>query len=112
MKLTDLDPRWLIRDGRRIGFIFRSPVKRSWYQSCLLEKCNADTQRDLFNAALRDLADEGQESAQYTRVQGCRSDCAWKITEGSDFTNLSVTPSIDGSAGGLWHGYITGGEIR
>lgn len=26
MKLADLDPRWLVADGRRIGFIFRSPT--------------------------------------------------------------------------------------
>jgi hypothetical protein len=32
--------------------------------------------------------------------------------EGSDFETLSLTPSIDASSFGHWHGYITAGEIR
>lgn len=37
--------------------------------------------------------------------------CAWAIN-GQDFATISVTPSIDASASGHWHGYITNGEIR
>ncbi len=26
MKLTDLEPRWIEHDGRRVGFVFRCPT--------------------------------------------------------------------------------------
>lgn len=66
MKLTDLDPQWIVRDGKRIGFTFKSPTKPENRQSC-------------FDAAT--------------------------------FETMTVTPSLDGSAGGLWHGFITNGVI-
>lgn len=35
----------------------------------------------------------------------------WAIT-GRDFETISVHPSIDASAAGHWHGFITGGEVK
>lgn len=35
----------------------------------------------------------------------------WQRT-GDTFETLSLTPSIDASAHGHWHGFITNGEIR
>lgn len=47
MKLTDLDPKWIIRDGLRIGFTFLSPAQSAgmgpirWRQSCFtIAICN------------------------------------------------------------------------
>lgn len=106
MRLVDLDPRWLIQNGRRVGFTFFSPVqsqgmgKSRWRQSCFIEPTSSDVQFDL-------LGDEP--------VQHCNPACAWKIEggiENASFETMTVTPSIDGSAGGLWHGFITNGEIR
>jgi hypothetical protein len=42
---------------------------------------------------------------------------AWDITdayipEDEVFGSVSVTPSIDASLSGHWHGFITNGEIR
>ena len=35
----------------------------------------------------------------------------WTISGGETFENLSLTPSVDASASGHWHGFITNGEI-
>jgi hypothetical protein len=39
MTLLDLDPKWLMFEGRRVGFIFRCPLlaKRNWWQTCFTE---------------------------------------------------------------------------
>jgi hypothetical protein len=44
----------------------------------------------------------------------CAAGCGWACSPApadADFASLTVTPSLDGSAGGLWHGFITNGEI-
>jgi hypothetical protein len=35
----------------------------------------------------------------------------WQRT-GDDFEDLTLTPSIDASNSGHWHGFITGGQIQ
>lgn len=121
MRLTELDPRWLTFDGRRVGFIFRCPTGgRTGWQTCFAEKfpsmsgtrpplddwCTADSQAGIVATCCPEL--EPQD------VQLCNKTCAWTIAGGIEkatFETLSVTPSIDGSAAGNWHGYITNGEI-
>lgn len=116
MRLNDLDPRWIVQDGRRIGFCFVSPAqpKRSdgtshpdpWRQTCFVVMTPRSLQREIF---------EGMFGENDFRVQGCRPDFAWTVAGGIDaatFETMTVTPSLDGSAGGLWHGFITNGEIR
>lgn len=44
-------------------------------------------------------------------VVPCKFETAWVFTEAESFETLSVTPSLDASASGHWHGYITAGEI-
>lgn len=47
-------------------------------------------------------------------IQGCSAGTKWNIAggiEAASFDTLTVTPSLDGSAGGNWHGFITNGEI-
>jgi hypothetical protein len=39
-----------------------------------------------------------------------REDYAWTFS-GKDFATITITPSIDASASGHWHGCITNGEI-
>lgn len=36
----------------------------------------------------------------------------WTRSGGTTFDDLSLTPSIDASAHGHWHGFITNGEAR
>jgi hypothetical protein len=104
MKLTELDPRWLFKDGRRIGFIFISPTDPKYYQSCFSEPTPSRLQWELFEQVLND-----EHGA--SRVQGSKPTFAWTFSSDT-FDTLTVTPSIDGSPGGLWHGFITNGEIR
>jgi hypothetical protein len=107
MKLVDLNPRWLLKDGKRVGFIFKSPKLDSGYlQSCFAVAMPKKEQFRLFHEALGD--DE-------YRVQPCKPEFAWTIAGGIDaatFETMTVSPSLDGSAGGLWHGSIANGEIK
>lgn len=99
MRLTDLDPKWLMKDGKRVGFTFRSPVDGKWRQACFESPPPRREQWELF----------GDDD-----VQGCNPRAHWSIAGGIDnatFETMTVTPSLDGSAGGLWHGFITNGEI-
>lgn len=108
-RLADLDPRWLVHDGKRVGFIFVSPTNPQWFQSCLTAALGWREQHDLFNAALPEFGEHA-----WTKVQGCSEGCAWTVAggiENASFDALTVTPSIDGSKGGLWHGFITNGQI-
>lgn len=100
MNLTDLDPKWIVKDGARIGFTFISPTDPKWRQSCFLSSPPQREQWDMF---------------EDDDVQGCTPGTQWAIAGGidvADFATMTVTPSIDGSPGGLWHGFITNGEIR
>lgn len=117
MRLVDLDPRWLVLDGKRVGFVFVSPAqeqrKRSdgatnptvWRQSCFVEPTPDKVQEQLFEEMF----------GEHYAVQGCNPTSGWKIDggiEAANFESMTVMPSLDGSAGGLWHGFITQGEIQ
>lgn len=105
MKLIDLDPRWIVAPFR-VGFIFRSPINRDWWQSCFINSPARREQWALIQRAINDPEDHN--------FQACTQGTQWQILGGIDrarFEILSVTPSIDGSAGGFWHGFITNGEI-
>ena len=36
----------------------------------------------------------------------------WAVASGEGFVDLSLTPSVDASKAGHWHGFITNGEVR
>jgi hypothetical protein len=104
VKLTELEPRWIEKDGRRVGFVFRSPTDQRCWQTVTAEPVPRREQWALI-----------KEAADSANFQSANPDFAWTIEggiEGADFETLTVTPSVDGSAGGLWHGFITNGEIR
>jgi hypothetical protein len=100
MRLVDLDPKWLIYDGERVGFTFVSPTNNQYRQSCFSVAFDTHIQLDMFEEQL------GED----VNVQPCNEMAFWTIT-GDSFDNLSVTPSINGAYGGLWHGFITDGKI-
>ena len=103
MRLLDLAPVWLLRGGKRVGFTFISPTDSRWRQSCFPDPPGRRQQWELFE---QHHGDDG--------VQGCNPAQHWTIIGGidaADFATISVTPSLDGSAGGLWHGFITNGQI-
>lgn len=103
MRLIDLDPKWLMRDGKRVGFTFLSPSGKQgsthWRQSCFPDPPPTREQWELF----------GDDD-----VQGCNPAARWQIEggiESATFETMTVKPSLDGSGGGLWHGFITHGAI-
>lgn len=105
MRLADLDPRWIEKDGKRVGFTFVSPTNSAMRQSCFPDPPPSREQWKMFDAL---------HGVDRLIVQGCNPDHHWQIAggiEGASFETLTVTPSLDGSAGGLWHGSITNGEI-
>lgn len=122
MKLLDLDPRWLLdKTGRRVGFIFISPQQMArhdgttnptpWRQTCFVEGRSFKEQCPIVWQAMADLVDEDHEFGFW---QPCNPSHNWKIAgdiENATFETMTVTPSLDGSAGGLWHGHITNGQI-
>lgn len=98
MRLIDLEPRWLSPDV----FMFKSPNGRGDWLTC-----------KRIPMASRD------QMALLWPKDGCRKgwpivptvpEMAWKF-EGDDFATMTVTPSLDCSASGNWHGFITAGEI-
>jgi hypothetical protein len=119
MKLTDLDPRWLMDGDRKVGFVFKSPTDPNWWQTCFFEAgrkllCCPDSSCYLKDEEYCPHSQIGLCAAAGVNpdhIQGCKRECAWTAHSPLEFAALTVTPSLDGSAGGLWHGHITNGEI-
>lgn len=128
MRLVDLSPRWLEFEGRRVAIMFRCPHcvtagRRDQWITCFFvpagdlpavvsddQEINGERrERLLFEEAFRAMGHADPRGACW-EVVSCRPDIAWSRTS-DDFETMSVTPSIDGSASGHWHGYITNGQI-
>lgn len=110
MRLVDLDPRWLEWQGRRVGIILRCPHCGTTWLSCFFEPMpvlNGGCEPNQF-ALFRKAIDPGEEPNE---VVPCRKDFAWKRV-GDDFASMTITPSLNASASGHWHGVITAGEAR
>jgi hypothetical protein len=99
MKLLELEPKWLSPDV----FSFKCPHCRETLLLCKRIELSFKDQVKLVNPTPED--DEDWPA----RFVPMKTECAWSIT--GDFTSMTVTPSIDASASGHWHGHITNGEI-
>jgi hypothetical protein len=114
MKLTALDPRWLVVDGHRLGIVFRCPHCEGCYLSCFftpMPRIAGDDYHDCQYALFATVLPE----SDVHEVVPCKRNYAWVCSppvEQASFETLSVTPSLDASASGHWHGHITNGEIR
>jgi hypothetical protein len=96
MRLVDLDPGWWTEhEGRSgMGVVFECP------------HCKADG-RDFTHLGVwfANPIDGGPPASPE-----CRPVPRWQRT-GDTFETLTLTPSIDVSKCGHWHGHITNGEI-
>lgn len=108
MKLIDLDPRWLERDGQRVGIVFRcpccagpNPARSPIRLSCFFVATPFDAQLALFDAVF------GEDEM----IAPCGEANVWSRI-GDDFASLTITPSIDASAAGHWHGFVTLGQVN
>lgn len=102
MRLLDLSPDWLVYEGRRVAMIFRCPHclddKERWWLTCFFEA--SGTLPQWF----------GEDAKEDEIVNLCRADQQWARTS-DDFASMSITPSIDASHSGHWHGFITNGAV-
>lgn len=101
MKLSDLDPRWFDFDGQRAGFTFLCPHCRTTRIGCKSIPLPMRDQCEIFAAAFPENAGE---------IVPMKQDYSWSIV-GADWDSISVSPSIDASASGHWHGTIKNGEV-
>lgn len=101
MRLTELEPRWKAHaDNPRAAFVFRCPCCKTTWLSCTLVPMKISEQFDAF-------IEEGRASGG--DVVPSKQLYTWNMS-GNDFDDLTITPSIDASASGHWHGFITKGE--
>lgn len=100
MKLIDLEPVWLSPDM----FAFKNPTGGKYWLTC---------KRVIMPR--RQQAELCYTNPEIQHAEGCvvltEPDYAWNFS-GNDFNALTVMPSIDASASGNWHGFITDGVIR
>lgn len=97
MRLVDLRPLWLHKNL----FVFWCPHCHKSLLSCKNAVMSRREQCDMF--ALR---------FGYVSIVPCKPEMAWTFASGTAFETMDVTPSLDASASGHWHGHITAGEIR
>ncbi|MEZ0263010.1 MAG: hypothetical protein ACAH80_18540 [Alphaproteobacteria bacterium] len=99
MRLTDLDPRWIHPDI----LAFRCPCCRTAFILCKRVKMRVSSQQA--------ICVEHFGYANGLTIVPAVWDEVWTIT-GTDFNDLTVTPSVDASRSGHWHGHVTQGEVR
>ena len=100
MKLTELEPRWFrSEDGATHGFTMLCP-------HCKATRLGVSTTTD----GARLMHDHQDLDLDTPDLHVAPSlGCSWHMT-GTSFEDMSVTPSIDASASGHWHGFITNGD--
>jgi hypothetical protein len=95
MRLVELEPRWFaFSDGQRVGLTFDCP-------HCRVERLGVAFHRQGFEAI----------DDAHIRAQSPSTEHIWVMREGDTFENLTLSPSIDASGVGHWHGHVTNGEI-
>ena len=110
MKLLELDPKWWTVDGRVVGCHFLCPHCRK--ESVGIAFANpvdggAPGPAILAGGMPKEVHAALFENRIFTIPPGHQ----WTRT-GDTFENLSLTPSVDASRAGCWHGFVTNGEIR
>lgn len=99
MTLLELRPRWVHQDI----FIFFCPHCRKVWLSCKRVKMPLHEQMEILAESVR-----GEELKE---VVPCREGMAWSMRGAFEKGNFTVTPSLDASKSGHWHGHITKGFI-
>lgn len=108
MRLTELEPRWVgftIPEGTaRIGVGFLCPHCKD--QRLVVFFRPFIDPSDIVRLALWKLPDAPDPNTGVIRP------VHWWARTGEDFDTLTLTPSVDASNHGHWHGFIQNGEIR
>ena len=99
MRLTELSPRWLSDNV----FAFLCPHCRKMW---LTVKNVVISDADQWNLAVAHFGEDEMSNVVLAEVG-----CAWKFPSHGDFATMTVTPSLDASKSGHWHGFFTNGAI-
>lgn len=118
MRLADLDPRWFSEEGRHgQGLTFECPC------------CRGRPNAVRLGVAFVPPLDGGAPIQISGPPNGFEVLCAalWPVEQvgtdivppgvywqrsGDNFETLTLSPSVDASKAGHWHGFITNGEVR
>lgn len=101
MRLLDLQPRWIYKNK---VFTFLCPHCRKTWLTCKRVVMGHTQQWEIF------AKEFGVGTGDPAWAVGCEAECAWQFST-LDFATMSVTPSLDASKSGHWHGHITDGQI-
>lgn len=109
MRLSDLEPRWVgfdvVPEGRaRIGVGFLCPHCKE--QRLVVFFRPFIDPNDVVKLALWQLPDAPDPNTGEIRP------VHWWNRDGEDFETLTLSPSVDASNSGHWHGFIQNGEIK
>jgi hypothetical protein len=97
MKLTELKAWWF----SGTTFAFRCPHCQSIWLTCTTVPTPLEVQMEAADRAFGDQP--------YVL---CKPTVGWALKDGNRyFETMSVTPSLDASEAGHWHGHITNGQI-
>jgi Family of unknown function (DUF6527) len=99
MRLVDLLPRWIHPNV----FTFLCPHCQEVFLTCKNVAMGGREQ-----CAITEADAIGEQGVS---VVLCKPSCAWNFENAHNFDQISITPSLDASAAGHWHGFITNGEI-
>lgn len=108
MRLVDLMPRWVHPNI----FAFLCPHCQSVFLTCKNVPMPTWEQREAVQRELMGWDGDQAHAPEYPiDVVLCKVPMAWNFPIGAPFESMTVTPSLDASASGHWHGFITGGMI-
>lgn len=110
MRLTDLDPRWAVDADIVIGGVSRHYDGRQGMAVSFECPCCVQRERETGDKKVTRLAVWFANP-----IDGLPptddAEHLWQRS-GESFEALTLSPSIDASKFGHWHGFITNGEIR
>lgn len=111
MKLVELSPQWILREGQRVGILFRCPhclykAPRQWLMIFNVPQASISGPDGQYSLVTGMIPDD-----ELAQAVPSRRNFAWQFT-GDTFDALSIVPSVDASSSGHWHGYITNGEVK
>lgn len=95
MRLLELNPRWYVFEdgGLRVGLTFDCP----------------HCQKERLGVSFHHQGHEAMEDAVIHAKAPAEK--IWTLSGADSFETLTLTPSIDASGVGHWHGFITNGEV-
>lgn len=98
MKLTELDPHWFVleKGGPRVGVSFDCPHCRHVRIAVPFHHSGRAAMEDGYILAHQGASDSGH---------------IWTLGSDEDFETMTLTPSVDASGAGHWHGFVTNGQV-